>query len=506
MMQNNGIIKSISFIDEPFISFGYGQKVFDPRDGLMLFGPYTRTKLNDINIGIIGTDDGIKRLMNYLLNIRKPIKNASDDIARPIYPGFENVFGVKINYNSIKSISLQRNKIYELLKYKDSHQRVYRLVDLYTNELVKYKKQEEQDVQVWFVVIPDEVYLYCRPKSVIPTSSDNIDTGIKSKESIYMPFLFPELEDLRKAYFYEVNFHNQLKARLLAYQIITQIVRESTVAFREILNISGKPKRDLSMFESAIAWGISTALYYKVGGLPWKLSEVRDGVCYVGLVFKKIETEIDHRTACCAAQMFLDSGDGLVFRGNIGPWYNPDKNEYHLSEDGANSLLSKAIESYYEKHNKYPKQMFIHGKTYFDDREWRGFTEAAKNKTVVIGIRIRDDRVFKLYRDYSYPILRGMYYPQNNKKAYLWTRGFVPRLQTQIGLETPNPLSIEINRGEENIEIVCKDVLSLTKLNYNTCIYGDGLPVTLRFADSIGEVLSAGPERDYQVLPFKHYI
>lgn len=51
------------------------------------------------------------------------------------------------------------------------------------------------------------------------------------------------------------------------------------------------------------------------------------------------------------------------------------------------------------------------------------------------------------------------------------------------------------------------DVLSLTKLNYNTCIYGDGLPVTLRFADQIGEILTAGPmDSDLPPLPFRYYI
>ncbi len=70
----------------------------------------------------------------------------------------------------------------------------------------------------------------------------------------------------------------------------------------------------------------------------------------------------------------------------------------------------------------------------------------------------------------------------------------------------PNPLSIEIIRGESEIETVSKDVLALTKLNYNTCSYGDGLPVTLKFAESIGEILTAGKDVKSSVLPFKHYI
>ena len=40
------------------------------------------------------------------------------------------------------------------------------------------------------------------------------------------------------------------------------------------------------------------------------------------------------------------------------------------------------------------------------------------------------------------------------------------------------------------------DVLALTKLNYNTCIYGDGVPMTLRFADAVGEILTAPPRKN----------
>ena len=52
------------------------------------------------------------------------------------------------------------------------------------------------------------------------------------------------------------------------------------------------------------------------------------------------------------------------------------------------------------------------------------------------------------------------------------------------------------------VETLCH----LTKLNYNACIYGDGFPITLKFANKIGEILTAGPDKDLEVLPFKYYI
>jgi hypothetical protein len=85
-------------------------------------------------------------------------------------------------------------------------------------------------------------------------------------------------------------------------------------------------------------------------------------------------------------------------------------------------------------------------------------------------------------------------------------RGWTPRIQTYPGREVPNPLIIDINRGEADINVVLKDILSLTKLNYNTCIFGDRMPITLKFADAVGEILTAGPIKDVPPLPFAHYI
>src|ERR1035441_6984719 len=65
-------------------------------------------------------------------------------------------------------------------------------------------------------------------------------------------------------------------------------------------------------------------------------------------------------------------------------------------------------------------------------------------------------------------------YPQPAQRPSL-ARGWTPRIQTYPGREVPNPLIIEISKGEADINVVVRDILSLTKLNYNTCIFGDGM-------------------------------
>jgi hypothetical protein len=112
----------------------------------------------------------------------------------------------------------------------------------------------------------------------------------------------------------------------------------------------------------------------------------------------------------------------------------------------------------------------------------------------------------KLYRIGKKPILRGTSYIATKRLGYLWTKGFVPRLNTYPGWEVPNPLLIEIHRGEADIEQVMVDVMGLTKINFNACIFADGQPVTLKFADAVGEILTAAPVPNLPPLPFRHYI
>lgn len=206
--------------------------------------------------------------------------------------------------------------------------------------------------------------------------------------------------------------------------------------------------------------------------------------------------------------MFLDSGDGVVFKGNVGPWMTGKRGHFHLTEEAARELLDQAIQSYRDKHEgKSPSELFIHGKVRFDEPEWKGFLEAAGTETKVVGIRIADAEDFRLYREHgSMPILRGTAYIQNERTAYLWSRGFIPRLQTYPGKEVPRPLFIEICKSDASIETVLQDVLALTKLNYNSCRFADGVPVTLKFADAVGEVLVSGPTVPNAPLPFRHYI
>jgi hypothetical protein len=77
---------------------------------------------------------------------------------------------------------------------------------------------------------------------------------------------------------------------------------------------------------------------------------------------------------------------------------------------------------------------------------------------------------------------------------------------TYDGWEVPVPLRIDVQRGEAEVDQVAKDILGLTKLNYNACHLGDALPVTIKFSDMVGEILVSNPTVQHRKPNFKFYI
>ena len=86
-----------------------------------------------------------------------------------------------------------------------------------------------------------------------------------------------------------------------------------------------------------------------------------------------------------------------------------------------------------------------------------------------------------------------------------WTAGYAPRLDTFMGPETPNPISVKVLRGNCSLHppAVLSDALGLTKINFNWCLHNDRLPVTLRFANAVSTFSSQHLMDSEPKLPFK---
>lgn len=512
----------ITYIEEPSLTFGYNQEAKDPRDGLILYGPHESFNQHTLRAGVIGTEKAEVLYGTFVDELNSPLfsskkiygKLKTDEVQRPSFPGFESVFNVKWPAKPEVRLTVPEKRIREILhKEKHKKKRSSTLVDLYLKKLVEFVNEEQEQLDIWFIIIPVNIWKLCRPlskgKDISKGTQSFLDMAKGGQSSLFGDEAYAgELEKLMGS---SSNFHHLLKARLIAEKIQTpvQIMLESTLEFRDKMTNVAFEKN----MKAHIAWTQSTTLYYKLGKLPWKLNDIRDGVCYIGLVFKQLSEDKRNEYACSAAQMFLKDGDGTVFRGNIGLWKAANK-EYHLDGKSAEELLGMALDDYYSKWARYPVEMFIHGKANFTDQEWNGFMSALTARdaaTNLVGITIKYSRDLKFFRDAisgtsRYGVLRGLTLIVSPHEAYLFTKGYVPRLKTSLSMEIPNPIHVRINRGNGEIETVLKDIMALTKLNYNACIYGDGLPVTLKFSDMIGDILTAADNIRTSQRKFIYYI
>lgn len=505
-------------IDEPLLEFGFRQKTDHPKDGLHLYGPRVPPPTpSPLRVGVIGTADGLALFRDWTKTIMRPIpipprgpRDKEERLHLSAFPGLREAFGLMLDPASFREYAVDGAALDAATRIVNHHEAVSSAVELYIAKVRHHASNEEGAIDVWLFVLPEFVFERCKRQSIRRgLIMEKGSFGKKQAVRFDAPLLADVIDTSGEEIFDDIpDFHRQVKAKLLALNYTSQMVRETTLAPQKFLNKAGYPARK-TQDPATVAWNFATGLFYKTqADPPWKIAEMRPGVCYVGLVFKVLPDHKDHH-ACCAAQMFLSEGDGVVFRGANGPWQTREK-EFHLSADAAKNLLSMVLATYKEKHKCYPSELFIHGRTKFNKEEWEAFCDAAPAGTNVVTVRIKSTTGdVKLFRNGDYPCLRGTALMIDDRTAFLWSSGFAPRIGTYIGPETPNPLQVTIlNASAEmpGMQTVLEDVLALTKINYNSCNYNDGRPVTIQFADKIGDILIMGSAKDAERQPFKFYI
>lgn len=495
----------VTVLDEPGLMFRHGQVLSDPRDGLSVFGPFDAddpSHPRSITYAAVGTPTGLALFERWAEAMSQPSLSAPRDKHRlwPIYPGFEAAFHSTLHRSAAWSKSLDDSNLQAASQLADAHRRAREVVAPYLDAIDTAHSLDES-VGVVVCVVPDEIHARCRPLSTVPNPIGERVSKAEQRQRAGGRDLFNSFdpEDYRMS----VDFRRQLKARSMRFGLPLQILRESTLRLHEATTTAARGLTPLSNR----MWNIGTAIYYKAGGKPWKLASAREGVCYIGIAFRRTDDTQGANTACCAAQMFLNSGDGIVFRGSPGPWYSPVTKQCHLSKGEARDLLRGTLETYAKLDGKPLREVFLHSRSDVNAEEFAGYREACPPGAKLVAIRVQPERGgLRLFREGGMPVLRGTFVSLGPKRGYLFATGFKPRLATYDGWETPAPLRIDVQHGDADLLQVARDILGLTKLNYNACTLGNPQPVTVGFSDAVGEILVANPTVRDPRPQFKFYI
>ena len=480
-------------ISEPLLMFGGGHKHVDPKTGLALYGPYSlqghsRGPLRSITIGIVGPSGLIANAEAWLEGCKGMLTNdGSQPFLYPHFPGFNGriPFECDFLYGDAWRESIRDNEIRLAVGKPNFEERVRDVIHLYVRAVEVLAARDPK---------PD-VILCCIAQDVVDTCVVRREKS--APKSTRRPSRFRRVTNQLELFregglgteeeeWGHQNLRRGLKAEAMQFGIPTQIVWPRTLRLVNSSEVGSQRTQDVA----TRAWNFTTALYHKAGGSPWRLAELEPGVCFVGISFyKEISAEAPGmRTSM--AQAFTAAGDGYVLRGNTFQWDESHGKSPHLTKELAANLLRDVIDLYQRQNRgNLPSRIVVHKSSRFWDEELEGLEEASslvpRKDFVALGYR-----GLQFYRTGDYPALRGTYVKFSETDLLLYTTGYVPFLRTYPGARVPQPLEILEHRGDSAWDVVLKEILALTKMNWNTADFACAEPITIAFSRRVGQILA----------------
>lgn len=521
----------IELLKEPYLEYGNDFISDDPKMGIAAGGFFSlsnNTHRSELHYAVIGTNNNIESVKKWIDQFEHPIEAVSDDITitadAAIVDGevFDNILDMEDEsslFHELAVVSRDRIKkdISDTLsgdKTEDSYQTVNKRLNpdfpgFHPNHpfYCKFVNDEVNNIPIkeaQIKTIIDDESLKAFDKMIricdlyIEAYKFLITKSMSRAEVCFIAIpskVFKRFASLPYQGNRFFNLRRYLKAQLITLPnaVPVQIILEDTFTGTR------KSLQDLSMQ----AWNFCVANYYKNTGTPWTLSLKDKNSCFIGISFHKVLSSESNVMRSSVAQAFNYEGKGIIFVGEQFEW-DAKKNSTpapHLSYEYAKKLIADVVNEYkiYNK-NLPPTRIVIHKTTDFwdskinsDYAEVEGLRDGIR---LVLGDNIEIDLVtiksadLKLLRKQgNFPVIRGTLLHQDEATGILYTTGYIPYYETFPGVHIPHPLEISIYEAESTLKKICEEVLALTKMNFNNCNYYNSLPITIQFAQKVGEII-----------------
>jgi hypothetical protein len=483
---------SLSHFPEPLLEFAGNGRHVDVRFGLMDFGPvdFSTDRTKEVRLGVVGSSQTIGKFGDWLRRCESgiPAKNSRQPNLFPAFPG-STILGpfrcsFEVSDRHVRTLGAQT--IARIVSEKDDDVAVALAVETFANE-IRDLAEQDRPPQVVICTLPVEIIeRVTNMRSAADDDEWEKDAGDEA-EPEEAPVLDRQIE----------NFRGALKAATLALRVPIQIVWPTTydndaVVKRKLAEFSTRKVQD----EATRAWNFFCALYYKAGGTPWRM--IRDqrefSATFMGVSFFEGLDGSSLQTS--SAQLFDERGEGLILKGGPGLKDKTDRQPY-LSATDAFDLTRTALQSYKREHGNYPARLVVHKTSRFHPEEREGFQKAIEQSEIEIADFIWMPRrsAVRLFRNGVYPPLRGTALRLDDEQTILYTRGSVDFFRTYPGMYVPNPLVLHAQRRDTpDWNLLIKETLALTKMNWNGTQFDGALPITLKAARQVGDILKYVPD------------
>ena len=477
---------SIKWLTPPELQFGGDLSYSDPKVGLSHAGPFDlnfgEARKKHIKVGIVGSQEMIDLTKMWISRCMEPIlATGKTNLLYRSFPGFERTFHSTIVFDENWVARIDGEKGDELgsaLAEGNPFRRFDKVLNVYTNALNNLAGLDSSRPDVVILAISSEVIRkaykveYDATKEGRKTTVSLNKTQLSEQASLFDLF---EKDGQPERYFLKRNLHHALKARALKAKLPIQII---TKGFLENA-LQGENV-------ATQAWDFSVGIYYKSGGMPWRLPQSGPETCFVGISFYSFRTTQRYVIKSSLAQAFSSDGEGFAIRGGVLHEKEQGRNA-HLSDEQAYNLTKSIITEYVNRTGGTPARVVMHKTNYFDDAELAGI-DAALSDIPVVDLVALIPSALRLLRLGVQPPRVGTLCTVNNVQSFLFTSGFIPELGTYPGPHVPQPFEVHTQPQINKID-AAQDVLNLTRMHWNTADISNKWPVTLSFTDQTGGIL-----------------
>jgi len=487
------------FLHEPELEFGNGGTHVDVRYGLLGYGPLDvgePTSPSKLKVGLVGTQETIDEIQRWFERCKDGVAAKQSRLGNlfPLFPGFseESKFRASLVFHDRWSSPIRQREIDTILQHSHGEQMVREFVSLFIDHAASLTEGGGPQV------------LVCVPPKDLLAAVDGTTEGKSDAQEQELD----EGSDL-PGHEREIGpaFHDLLKAEGMRLGIPIQMVRPYTYGGQAKRGGPRSRRNSLPVQDEATrAWNIHTALYYKAGGVPWRLLRSASDLasCFVGVSFYR--TLEGDRLLTSVAQVFNERGEGVIVKGAQAQ-ISKDDRQPHLSKDDAKILLMNAIQVYRREHRTSPARLVVHKTSKLTAGEVEGFEAAAAEHDIdVVELLNMRRSLTRLFRAGTYPPLRGTFLNLQPSTGLLYLRGSVQFFETYPGMYVPRPLEFSVTRSETPLDQLAKEMLSLSKLNWNNTQFDGGEPITLRAARRVGDILKCVADGGVVQPSYRFYI
>ena len=484
-------------LSSPLMEFGAPGTFNEPKTGLSQAGPFDlrfgAAHKTEVKVGLVGTAEMVRKGKQWLERCCNLIPSNTNATTQYMdFPGFEPIFRSVLVLASQWTVEIDARKLNIALGRKNPRPRFEEVLDLYMRAIKKLADNTETRPDIVMVCLPDGVVQTCWSisASLTPQQRKLIKRRqAERKDGQLSLFHIEETEDdlLNR------DFRRALKARAMECRMPIQI--GTNKLFTDL---------DTNQDAATRAWNMSVALYYKAGGIPWRMKTEGPETCFVGISFHHQRTLSQHFTYASLAQAFSTRGDGFAIRGEAMPRDGRQGRNVHLTVNQAAELGRRVLEEYRERSGGTPQRVVLHKTSRFDNSEQEGFRHAFQNIPIVELINIMPTH-FRLLKYGTYPPRRGTLCTVNKTSTYLFLTGYMPEWRTYPGPHIPAPVRL-VSNDDVDMQRVATDILGLARMNWNTASISSAHPVTLSFSRRVGGIMKEVGKNKEPQPSFRYYI